>query len=196
METICEKRLPFVAQVAGDLTFAGGNLLGQTRTIQVACFEPRDLATRLPNLVCDLPFVAIEEAGVTATPVDEVMVYRKRSYRVSLRDAPPDGTSIGTLTIHQPLDESSTFCIGVLVKPNAALEAFPRAVVLTDRAGDSASLVVVSDVPTGNLLVDFEGGVPRIGGSSRRNLRKRPHGSTSSGSARGTAAPGDDGPRP
>lgn len=150
-------RPPRLADVSGDLSFVGVSLDdGESRDLMITSVERPD-GREAPSPTSDLPFIRFEIVHNDQGPVDGGFILKRRKYRVFLAKEPPSGTSVGFVTARDPWNPTERKFVNVLVQPRSSITCVPSSLRLS-REKTEATLLVVSEQPTDELSLKFQGG--------------------------------------
>lgn len=155
------RRAPYLAGVDGELGYPEDDPTGVVRELTVYMVE-RPESDRTPAPRSDLPYLKIEPAGRSETPIHGTgEVNRLYKYRVIMASRPPLGTFTGEIAVVDPWDGESSERALVHGRVVPTIRAAPSRVSVS--AGDPAAKVevaLISKRPIGPLTLGWDGEPP------------------------------------
>ena len=169
------RRAPYLAGVDGELGYPEDDPTGVVRELTVYMVE-RPESDRTPAPRSDLPYLKIEPAGRSETPITGTgEVNRLYKYRVIMASRPPLGTFTGEVAVVDPWDGESTERALVHGRVVPAIRAAPSRVSVS--AGDPAAkaeITLMSERPIGPLTLGWDGEPPMAAERSGGDTREAP----------------------
>jgi hypothetical protein len=162
---VVRRKPPFLYGVTGDLNFRGRYSPALVAEFSIVTFESVGPIDE-PKVSTDLPFLRIARDEVSneargAREADDVagpFIVRTRRYTVGFKEAPPEPTFIGTITVNDPFGRTGSRSLNVLGQLDAtdAPKVTPRSLTLHKKKGAWGSFVVICNEPSRTVTCSID----------------------------------------